>query len=125
MNRKTFIDASKGLLLRTLVLIVMPIFGGVLIPPSAGARIEPATTVTFDENDSLSDTVCRYQPGTYAQTADLNNLLTSVPRLLIPDTPSPDGTLRPTEAAPPSPTARLTRFPTVSVCMPSGVHFRP
>ncbi len=71
MNMKTFIDAPTGLLLGTLVLIVMPIFGGVLSPPNAGAQIEPATTVTFFENDSLSDTVCSYQPGTYDQTADL------------------------------------------------------
>jgi uncharacterized repeat protein (TIGR02543 family) len=54
-----------------LVIVAMSVCGGALFSSKAEATIEPSTTVTFFENDSVSDPLQSAQAGTYDVTADL------------------------------------------------------
>jgi uncharacterized repeat protein (TIGR02543 family) len=71
MKRRSSKAAPTCLVLGSLVIVAMSVCVGALFSSKAEATIEPSTTVTFFENDSVSDPVQSAQAGTYDVTADL------------------------------------------------------
>ncbi len=71
MKKRSSKAAPTCLILGSWMIVAMSVCGGTLFSSKAGATIEPATTVTFFENGSVSDPVQSAQAGTYDVPADL------------------------------------------------------